>query len=129
MKQILQLLLLIIPITEILSQEAAINDGPYVFQEDGQRVSRQVINGQPFIKTLSDNSIMNELQVATDTISTWYDGKVINIDARHAKGKSEALLIRKGKYYRSAEVFYLITKVLDVTIREFFIYKENKNVY
>lgn len=37
--------------------------------------------------------------VVADSISTWYDGKVINIDTRHAEGFSEALLIKDGKYY------------------------------
>ena len=38
--------------------------------------------------------------VVADTISTHYDGKVINIDTPHARGKSEALLIENGMYYR-----------------------------
>ena len=38
--------------------------------------------------------------VVADTISTHYDGKLINIDTRHSEGKSEALFIRKGKTYR-----------------------------
>jgi hypothetical protein len=35
-----------------------------------------------------------------DHISTYYDGKVINIDTNHAEENSEALLIYKGKFYR-----------------------------
>ena len=38
--------------------------------------------------------------VVADTISTHYGGKVINIDTPHASGKSEALLIEDGMYYR-----------------------------
>lgn len=38
--------------------------------------------------------------VVSDTISTHYGGKVINIDTPHARGKSEALLIENGTYYR-----------------------------
>jgi hypothetical protein len=35
-----------------------------------------------------------------DTISVKYDGKVFNTDVHHAKGKSEALYIEGGKFYR-----------------------------
>jgi hypothetical protein len=35
-----------------------------------------------------------------DTISVWYDGKVLNTDVHHSEGKSEALLIEDNKYYR-----------------------------
>lgn len=38
--------------------------------------------------------------VVADTISTWHEGKVINIDTRHAEGKSEALVIEGGRHYR-----------------------------
>ncbi|MDN5211965.1 metallophosphoesterase [Fulvivirgaceae bacterium BMA12] len=38
--------------------------------------------------------------VVADTISTWYDGKIINIDTRHSAGKSEALLMEGNKYFR-----------------------------
>lgn len=37
--------------------------------------------------------------VVADSISTWYNGKVINIDTRHSEGFSEALLIENGNYY------------------------------
>lgn len=33
-------------------------------------------------------------------VSSFYHGKVINIDTNHAAGISEALVIRRGKYYR-----------------------------
>ena len=35
-----------------------------------------------------------------EQISTFYDGKVINVDVPHAKGVSEGLLIEDKKYYR-----------------------------
>ncbi len=38
--------------------------------------------------------------VAADTISTWYGGKVIDLDVHDNGGKSEALLIEGEKYYR-----------------------------
>lgn len=38
--------------------------------------------------------------VVADTISTHYNGKVINIDTPHAKGMSEALLVEGDNFYR-----------------------------
>lgn len=38
--------------------------------------------------------------IVADTISTWYENKVINTDTKHAEGKSEALLIEGSKFYR-----------------------------
>ncbi|MDX1956512.1 MAG: metallophosphoesterase, partial [Chitinophagaceae bacterium] len=38
--------------------------------------------------------------IIADTISTHYNGKVINTDTHHAEGKSEALLIEGDHYYR-----------------------------
>ncbi len=38
--------------------------------------------------------------IVADTVSVWYNGRVINTDTHHAEGKSEALLIEREKYYR-----------------------------
>lgn len=38
--------------------------------------------------------------VVADTISSWYNDKVFNTDVHHAAGKSEALLIEDGKFFR-----------------------------
>ena len=38
--------------------------------------------------------------IVADTISVWYNGKLLNTDVHHAGGKSEALLIEDGKYFR-----------------------------
>lgn len=38
--------------------------------------------------------------IVADSITSHYNGKVINTDTRHADGKSEALLIERGVYYR-----------------------------
>lgn len=38
--------------------------------------------------------------IVADTISTWYNGRVINTDVQHSEGKSEAVLIEDGKYFR-----------------------------
>ena len=38
--------------------------------------------------------------IVSDTVSVWYNGKLLNTDVPHAAGKSEALLIENDKYYR-----------------------------
>ncbi len=38
--------------------------------------------------------------IVADTISVWYDGRVINTDLHHVEGKSEAVLIEGKQYYR-----------------------------
>ena len=48
--------------------------------------------------------------ITSDTISSWYGGKVFDMDVHHATGKSEALLTEGGKFYRvnsSGEKFLL----------------------
>lgn len=46
------------------------------------------------------NHIVTGHTIVADTISVWYNNKVINIDTKHAEGKSEALLIEGDKFYR-----------------------------
>lgn len=46
------------------------------------------------------NHIITGHTIIADTISIHYGGKVINIDTPHATGKSEALLIEHGAYFR-----------------------------
>jgi thiol-disulfide isomerase/thioredoxin len=38
--------------------------------------------------------------IVADSITTFYDGKLINVDVPHAKGKSEALMIEGDQYSR-----------------------------
>ncbi len=38
--------------------------------------------------------------VVADTASTWFKNRIINIDTKHEYGRSEALLIENGNYYR-----------------------------
>lgn len=61
-------------------------------------VSHEVI--ETTLKSHNVTKIITGHTVVADSISSWYNGKVINIDTPHSHGKSEALLIRKGKYYR-----------------------------
>lgn len=46
------------------------------------------------------NHIITGHTIVADTISLWYKGKLLDIDVHHTAGKSEALLIDDGKYYR-----------------------------
>lgn len=46
------------------------------------------------------NHIVTGHTIVSDTISVWYNGKLLDTDVHHAEGKSEALLIENGKYYR-----------------------------
>ena len=52
------------------------------------------------LKQYGVSRIVTGHTVVADTISMWHDSKVINIDTRHKEGKSEALLIESGTYYR-----------------------------
>jgi hypothetical protein len=38
--------------------------------------------------------------IIADTISVLYDGKLFDTDVHHAKGKSEAIFIEDGKFFR-----------------------------
>jgi Calcineurin-like phosphoesterase len=46
------------------------------------------------------NHIITGHTIVSDTISVWYNGKLLNTDVHHVAGKSEALLIENNKYYR-----------------------------
>ena len=39
--------------------------------------------------------------IVSDTISVWFGGKLFNTDTHHAEGKSEALFMEGGNYYRT----------------------------
>lgn len=46
------------------------------------------------------NHIITGHTIVSDTISVWYNGRLLNTDVHHAAGKSEALLIDDDRYYR-----------------------------
>ena len=52
------------------------------------------------LKQFEVSHIITGHTVVADTISTWHNGTVINIDTRYAEGKSEALVIEGGRHYR-----------------------------
>lgn len=51
------------------------------------------------LKQFKVSTVITGHTVVADSISTWYEGKVINIDTRHSDGHSEALLIERGDYF------------------------------
>jgi hypothetical protein len=52
------------------------------------------------LRKFSVKYIVTGHTVVADTVSVHFGGKVINIDTKHAEGKSEALLVVGSKYYR-----------------------------
>lgn len=62
------------------------------------RVDKEHIDST--LKKFEVNKIVTGHTIISDNISVHYDGKVINIDTEHKNGKSEALLIENGNYYR-----------------------------
>jgi peroxiredoxin len=56
------------------------------------------------LKKFAVNHIITGHTIVADTVSTHYNGVVLNVDTHHAYGKSEALLIEGGKYYRVSGV-------------------------
>ncbi len=80
-----------------------------IFSDNGPFWYRGYYGGKPKASPAQIDSTLDKFgvrHVATghtvvgDTISTWFDGKVINTDLHHAGGKSEALFIEDGAYYR-----------------------------
>ena len=81
-----------------------VNTSPYWY-----RGYYETYNGLPKASGLLVDSTLQKFAVSTiitghtivgDTISIHYNGKVVNTDTPHAKGKSEALLIDGINYYR-----------------------------
>ena len=52
------------------------------------------------LSQFSVDHIITGHTIVSDTISVWYNGKLLNTDVHHAEGKSEALLIENDKFYR-----------------------------
>ena len=67
--------------------------GYYLGEDDSETVGQTC-------EVFGVEKIITGHTVVADQISTHYGGRVINIDTPHASGKSEALLIEDGRYYR-----------------------------
>ena len=52
------------------------------------------------LKRFRVNRIITGHTIVSDTVSIHYNGRVINVDTKHAEGKSEALFIEADNYYR-----------------------------
>ena len=76
------------------------NLGPFWYRGyyTGRKASPQQLDST--LSGFGVNHIITGHTIVADTVSVWYDGKVMNTDVHHAAGKSEALLIEDGKYYR-----------------------------
>jgi hypothetical protein len=83
--------------TDLLYSEA----GPFWYRGyyTGDRTAIPQILDSTLQKFRLDLVVTGHTPVA-DTVSVWYNGKLINTDTPHAKGKSEALLIEGNKYYK-----------------------------
>lgn len=53
-----------------------------------------------YLKSFRVNRIITGHTIKSDTINLHYGDKIINVDTKHADGKSEALLIEGSSYYR-----------------------------
>ena len=67
---------------------------PKKSDESSERMIDSVLN------TYKVRHIVTGHTIIADTVSALYNNKVINIDTRHASGKSEALLVEGNSYYR-----------------------------
>jgi Calcineurin-like phosphoesterase len=83
--------------TDILYSDA----GPFWYRGyySGDRTEIPQILDSTLQKFRLDLVVTGHTPVA-DTVSVWYNGKLINTDTPHAKGKSEALVIEGNKYYK-----------------------------
>jgi hypothetical protein len=62
------------------------------------RASQQQVDST--LSEFGNKFIITGHTIVADTISVWFGGKVLNTDVHHAAGKSEALLVEDGKFYR-----------------------------
>jgi hypothetical protein len=78
-----------------------INDlGPFWYRGyyTGRKATSQQVDST--LSAFDVNHIVTGHTIVSDTISVWYNGKIMNTDVHHAAGKSEALMIEGDKYYR-----------------------------
>lgn len=80
-----------------------------IFGDSGPFWYRGYYKGSPIATPEQIDSTLSKFNIrhiatghtmVADTISSWHGGKVFDTDVHHAAGKSEALLIEDGKYYR-----------------------------
>lgn len=77
------------------------DNGPFWYRGYYQRASPNVTMQIDSVLTQYNvNHIVTGHTIVADTISVWYDGRLLNTDVHHAAAKSEAILIENDKYYR-----------------------------
>ena len=77
------------------------NLGPFWYRGYYEKTNADIpIQVDNTLSQFGVNHIVTGHTIVSDTISVWYDGKLLNTDVHHAGGKSEALLIENDKYYR-----------------------------
>ena len=67
------------------------------YEKSNRNIPRQI---DSTLAQFGVNRIITGHTIVSDTISVWYNGKLFDTDLHHAGGKSEALLIEDGKYFR-----------------------------
>jgi Calcineurin-like phosphoesterase len=76
--------------------------GPFWYRGFYQKDPEDLLPGQ-LKKTISRAGVKHIFtghSIIADTISVLFNGKLVNTDVHHAEGKSEAVLMENGKYYR-----------------------------
>jgi hypothetical protein len=76
------------------------DQGPFWYRGyyTGKKATQQQVDST--LSGFNVKHIVTGHTIVADTVSVWYNGKVMNTDVHHAVGKSEALLIEGDKYYR-----------------------------
>lgn len=84
------------------------NTSPFWFrdyyEDDTSRV-RYIPDGKQIdtiLNRFAATHIVTGHTIVGDTVSLWYQNRIINVDTKHSNGKSEALLIDQDKYYRAS---------------------------
>lgn len=76
------------------------NRGYYL--KDGKgRTSPSVVDST--LQKFNVSKIITGHTIVAHTVSSHYDGKVINTDTKHAEGDSEALIIENNRYYKMGD--------------------------
>jgi hypothetical protein len=77
------------------------DNGPFWYRGYYQRVPPDVTNQiDATLSQFNINHIITGHTIVADTISVWYNGRLLDTDVHHAASKSEALLIENDKFYR-----------------------------
>ena len=77
------------------------DNGPFWYRGYYQKTNPRTLSQiDSTLSHYSINHIVTGHTIVSDTISVWYNGRLLNTDVHHAEGKSEALLIDNDKFFR-----------------------------